>query len=105
MNKFFSKIVKNLGIPVYDGFDPFIENLKNPVFKPILRYKDHPSIFTVRDTRKNIIFCFKEVTIEEIEKKMNKLCSKKASQKGDIPTRVIKENADIFADFLCLSRR
>ena len=32
-NKFFSNIVKNLGIPDYDNFDPILENMKEPVFK------------------------------------------------------------------------
>ena len=31
LNKFFSDIVKNLGIPVYNDFDPIIENMKAPV--------------------------------------------------------------------------
>ena len=101
MNKFFSNIVKNLGIPVDDDFDPVIGNLKGPVFKAILKYKNHPSILGIRDTQKNSIFCFKEVIIEEIEKEISKLNSKKASQNSDIPTRIVKENADIFADIFC----
>ena len=50
-------------------------------------------------TRKNIIFCVKEVTIEKIEKDIKMLTTKKASQNSDILTRIVKENADIFADF------
>ena len=49
--------------------------------------------------RNNSIFCFKKVTIEEIEKDIKKLTTKKASHISDIPTRIVKENADIFADF------
>ena len=75
--KFFSNILKNLGITDYDNFDPNIENMKDPVFKAIFKYKNYPSILAIRDTRKNSIFCLKEVTIEEIEKKINKLSSKK----------------------------
>ena len=73
MNKFFSNILKNLGIPVYDNFDLIIENVKDPAFKAILKYKNHPSIYAIRNTRKNCIFCFKEVTIKEIEKEINRL--------------------------------
>ena len=32
---------------------------------------------------------------------MLKLDNKKASQNSDIPTKIIKENADIFAEYLC----
>ena len=67
MNKFFSNIVKNSDIPLYDSFDPVIQNMKDLVFKAILNYKNDPSILAITDTRKNGIFCFKEVTIEEIE--------------------------------------
>ena len=98
LNKLFSNIVKNFGIPVYDNFDPVIENIKDPVLKAILKCKNNPSILAIRGTRINRIFCFKEVTIEEIEKESNKLSSKKASQNSNIPTRIVKENADIFAD-------
>ena len=38
VNKFFSNIVKNLNIPVYNDFDPIIENKKDLVFKSILKY-------------------------------------------------------------------
>ena len=68
MNKFFSNLVKNFDIPLYDNFDPVIQNMKDLVFKAILNYKNDPSILAIRDTRKNGIFCFKEVTIEEIER-------------------------------------
>ena len=70
LNKLFSNIVKNLGIPVYDDFDPIIENMKDPVYKAILKYKNHPSILEIKDIRENSIFCFKEITIEGIEKKI-----------------------------------
>ena len=67
LNKFFSNLVKNFDIPLYDNFDPVIQNMKDLVFKAILNYRNDPSILAIRDTRKNGIFCFKEVTIEEIE--------------------------------------
>ena len=50
------------------------------------------------------IFHFEEVNIGEVEKEILKLDKAKASLKTDIPTRFIKENIDIFADFLCTSR-
>ena len=39
----------------------------------------------------------------EVEKEILKLDKTKALQKTDIPTRIIMENIDIFADFLCTS--
>ena len=46
LNKFISNIVKSLGIPL-SFFNPIIENMKNPVFKAILKYKSHPSILAI----------------------------------------------------------
>ena len=43
-----------------------------------------------------INFCFKEVFIEETQKEISNLNNKKTSQNSDIPTKVIKENSNIF---------
>ena len=80
--------------------------MKEPVFKAILKYKNHPIILAIRhrtrDTGKNSIL-FKDVTIAEIEKEIKKLSSENASHNGGIPTRTVKEDADIFVDVLCKS--
>ena len=76
--------------------------MKGPVFTAILKYKNHPSIFAIRYTPKNLS-CYKKVIIEKIAKKKNKLSRKKASQSSDTTKRMDKENADISADFLSKS--
>ena len=43
------------------------------------------------------------MNIGEVEKEIYKLGKTKASQKTNTPTRIIKENIDIFANFLCMS--
>ena len=48
-----------------------------------------------------INFCFKDVSIEEIQKQILNLNNKKASQNSDIPTKIIKENSDILEKVLC----
>ena len=71
--KFFSNIVKNLGIPDYDNFDPILENMKEPV---ILIYKNHPIILAIRYREKKqekTVSCFKDVIIAEIEKEIKKM--------------------------------
>ena len=71
------------------------------VFKAILNYKSHPSILAIKKYSKNKIFHFEEVNIGKIEKKILKFEKNKAPQKTDIPTRIIKENIDVTAEFLC----
>ena len=46
------------------------------------------------------IFNFKFTSHEETEKEVNNLKIKKASQKSDIPLKIIKENVDIISYFL-----
>ena len=47
LDEFFSKIVKILKIPEYENLNPNFENVKEPVFKAILKYKNQPSITAI----------------------------------------------------------
>ena len=66
-----------------------------------MKYKNHPSINAIKEKSKNEKFSFHEVNNEKIEWGIVRLNKNKASQKSDIPIRIIKDNVDIFADFLC----
>ena len=103
LNNFFYNIVKKFNIPKFNSNNSVKGNIKDPVSKAILKYKNHPSILAIQKYSKNKTFHFKEVNFGEVEKEILKLDKTKASQKTDIPTRIIKENIDIFADFLCTS--
>ena len=48
-NNFFSNIVKNLKIPEYKNLNTNIENVKDRVFRAILKYKSHPSIIAIKE--------------------------------------------------------
>ena len=96
-NYFFGNIVKNLNISQYFDLDFVIENIKDPTLKAILKYKKHPSIVAIRNKcNRNGIFSFREVNFKEIETEIRLLKLNKASQNSDIPTKIIKENSDIF---------
>ena len=103
LNNFFSNIVKKLNIPKFNSNNSVTENIKDPVFKAILKYKNHPSILAIQKYSKNKTFHFEEVNIGEVEKAILKLDKTEATQKPDILTRIIKENIEIFSDFLCTS--
>ena len=69
----------------------------------IIKYKNHPSIKATTDRMEKLrkpIFNFKLTSHEEIEKELNNLKIKNASQKSDIPLKIIKENVDIISYFL-----
>ena len=65
-NNFFSNIVKNLKIPEYKNLNTNIENVKDPVFRAILKYKNHSSIIAIKEKSKNEKFSFHEVNNEKI---------------------------------------
>ena len=100
LNEFFSNIVKNLKIPVYENLNPNFEEVKDQVFKAILKYKNHPSITAIKEKSKNSKFTFHEVDTEKIMKEIKRLNKNTVSQKSDIPITIIHENADIFKSLL-----
>ena len=101
LNLFFSNAVKNLKIPRFSNTNPLAERLSDPTLKAILKYKNHPSIVAIRNANNNSHFHFNEVSVEEVYKEIRKLSPRKSAQSTDIPIRVLKENADIFADYIC----
>ena len=44
-------------------------------------------------------FAFKEMDLVSIKKEIYKLKTNKASQRSNVPHKIIKKNVDIFADF------
>ena len=48
----------------------------------------------------NFTFSFNFISYDDIVKELNKLKTKKVSQKTDIPIKIVKENVDIISHFL-----
>ena len=104
-NSFYSNIVKNLKICQYSNFDPIEQNIEHPTLKAIVKYKNHQNVFTIQAKYKGKNkFSFTEVTKQDIEKEnIFDLETKKASQISYMPTKIIKEGIDVFADFVSTS--
>ena len=103
LNTFFSNIVSNLNIPEYQMNDPISDNINDPVLKAIAKFKNHPSIKAIEKISKpDNLFNFSNVDKEEVFKDIISLDASKASQDTDVPTKVIKENANIFSHFSVL---
>ena len=100
-NTFYTNIVTNLKIPEYKDQE-FIDNcIADPISTILAKYKNHPSIIRIKTAYKSSCeFNFKQVERVEILNEIKSLRTSKASQDSDIPTKIIKENADFFADFL-----
>ena len=81
--------------------DPISNDINDPVLKSILKYKDHPSINAIEMISKlNNLLNFSNAEKREILNEIVNLDALKSCQDTDVPTKIIKENADIFADFI-----
>ena len=81
--------------------DRVFNDINNSVLKFILKYKDHPSIKTIKKISKpSSLFKFSNVEKREILNDIVNLDASKSCQDTDVPTKIIKGNADIFADFI-----
>ena len=77
----------------------FTENSLSEVEMALKKYKNHPSITAVKNLG-NFNFSFNFISHDEIVKELNNLKTKKASQKTDIPIKIVKENVDIISHFV-----
>ena len=99
MNNFFSDIIKNLEILQYNQVRPICQNIKDPVIKAIIKYRNHPNIIAIKERCTNSKFSFSCIEKSDISKEIKNLQINKATQDSDIPTKLIKNNSDLFADF------
>ena len=102
-NEYFVNVVKIVGILTEEQTTYSATNQLSEVEMAIIKYKNHPSIKAITDRMEKLgkpTFNFKFTSHEETEKEVNNLKIKKASQKSDIPLKIIKENVDIISYFL-----
>ena len=75
----------------------------HPTLKAIFKYKNHPSIISIRRFRHQLSnFNFSCIDKNTVLKEIRGLSSTKASQDTDLPVKTLKENADYFAEFTCI---
>ena len=101
-SKYFGNIVQNLGI---DGLtNTSSDNDAVTIRQAIEKYQNHPSIKVIReniDATNN--FWFDLINPEYMSKIINNLDTSKATQQGDIPTKITKDNKDLFSYFISAS--
>ena len=77
-----------------------MNNIKDSVLRAIEKYKKHPSLKAIAGISKNDNFILEKVSYEEILYEIIQLDTRKACQDTDVPSKIVKMNSDIFADFL-----
>jgi hypothetical protein len=100
LNNFFSTIITKLDIPSYN-YDKTLDSIIDPVLRAISKYQNHPSIKAIKENcREKFSFSFTRIERDEVLKEIRRLDSAKACQDTDVPSKVIKDNAELFTDFL-----
>ena len=62
-----------------------------PILKILDKYKNHPSIKLIKAKNSSLVFKFSQIDIEELKKSFESLNPKKAKQKDDIKTNLLKK--------------
>ena len=103
LNYFFSNIVKNLEIPKYEVKDNFHQNMESPALKAVFKYRNHPSIISISYSfRQASSFNFSCIDKSTVLKEIRSLSITKTSRDTDLPLKVLKENTDYSAEFICI---
>ena len=100
-NNSFTSAVSNLNIPSFVDLSVEIDHIEDPILRIIEQYKNYPSVVAINEKKLNKQFFFKYIPKSDVEREKNlNLYVSKASQDSDIPTKIIKMNANIFAEVL-----
>ena len=97
-NEYFITAAVNLDIEKNENYVSDDTGVSDPILKAITKYKNHPSIKKINEAI-NITdtFNFSTVMCEDIQKIVNALDTSKATAQCSIPTKVFKQNFDIFS--------
>ena len=79
-------------------------NIQDSFLKASVKHTNHPRVLIIGEVcKKNPQFDFRYVDENEILKEILNLDASKGCQDSDVPSRIIKENANIFTEFLHFS--
>ena len=99
-NKFFVNIVPSLKILPKENYETDVGNDNEPILNYINKFKNHPSIKVIKSRKKEEqTFTFSYVSYEEVLNEIRKLQTTKTTQQNDIPTKILKENSEVFARY------
>ena len=99
-NEYFSNLVEGLNLHVAENLINHYCKGEDPISSAILKYQNHPSITVIKKIHLLNKFSFENASISDIKKDLQNLDTSKATQKSDLPTKIIKENSAILVPFL-----
>ena len=81
-----------------------LKGIQDPIKKIIVKYQFHPTILIIKNKIKNTnTFGFKHVMLSDIKNKIKGLNPNKGTTYNNIPTKIIRQNAEVTANTLQFS--
>ena len=102
-NQFLVNIGPNLGINTNHSFLINTDNENDPIEKAIAKYKNYPSIISIKRFMGNSDSSFQQVPKDKVIKTIEKLDPKKVIQLNDVPTKLIKSLGGFFSDYIYIN--
>ena len=100
-NDYFLNIVPNLNITTEINIDKDLSlpRSNDQMLNSIKELQNHDSIVMIKTKNKNSVFSFSPVTYDDVLEEVLNLNVAKASQQTDVPTKVLKQNSEYFAEY------
>ena len=99
-NDYFTSIIKHLHIERKEFDSKNVKFSNNAVLSAVNKFQNHPSILKIKSNRTYSGFSFRPVNYEEVLTELKNLDMSKITHLEGIPTKIVKENLNIFAAFL-----
>ena len=96
--RLFANAVIDLKIPDFHGAVPLADNISHPIFRALLKYANHPSTILRKHLNNTSRLSSSNVLLLMLKKKLD---PRKATHNTDIPVRILKQNSDIFDNYIC----
>ena len=90
LNNFFQNATKTLNIIENSYLTNNANEVLDPIDKAVFKYKNHPSILTIKNSLRTTLFLFNEVFFADIEEELSNLNAKKSSTFKNIPAKILK---------------
>ena len=100
LNDFFVNIVPSLKIFPRENYEIDVGNHYEPILNYISKFKNHHCNKIIKCRKKEEqTFTFNYVSYEEVFNEISKQQTPKTIQQNEIPTKILKENSDVFARY------
>ena len=98
-NEFLVKIVSSLKILPKENNETYVENDNEAMLNYINKFKNHPNIRVIKSRKKEEQTLTFNYVSHEVLNKIRKLQTATRIQQNNIPTKILKENSEVFARY------